>query len=83
MPRYLVELYLSGRDAAAELEARARVAAEALANEGERVQYVRTVFLPTDETCFQVYDAVSAGAVEEASRRAGISFDRIVEAVEP
>jgi hypothetical protein len=43
---------------------------------------VRTTFLPEDETCFHVFEAVSEDAVAEVFRRAGIGSGRIVSAVE-
>jgi hypothetical protein len=84
MPRYLVEAYVprsrAGGGRAAGREARA--AAEVLAREGTPVRYVRTTFLPDDETCFHVFEAASEEAVGEVCRRAGIGSGRIVPAVE-
>lgn len=83
MTKYLVELYLSRRDAGAldDAAARARAASEQLASEGRDVRYLRTIFVPEDETCFHLYEAAAAETVGEASRRAEIPYDRIVEAV--
>ena len=84
MPSYLVEVYVP-RSRASEARAagrRARAAAEELSREGTRVRYVRTTFLPDDETCFHVFDAVSMNAVEELSRRAKLGRARVVSAVE-
>ena len=50
--------------------------------EGTQVRYVRTTFLPDDETCFHVFEAVSEEVVAEVFRRAGIVSGRIVSAVE-
>ena len=84
VPRYLVESYIprsrprqahaAGRDA--------RTAAEELVREGTHVRYVRTTFLPDDETCFHIFEAASEEAVGEACRRAGIDTGRIVPAIE-
>ena len=60
----------------------ARTAAEELVREGTPVRYVRTTFLPDDETCFHVFEAASQEAVGEACRRAGIGSGRIVPAIE-
>ena len=84
MRNYLVEVYLPGscRQEAREAARRARAAAEALARDGRRIRYVRTTFLPDDETCFHVFEAASAEVVEEAAGRAGLARARIVPAVE-
>ena len=79
MPEFLVELYLSGADfAAAEHDGeRARRAAEQLAREGHEVRYLRSIFVPEDETCFLLYEASSADAVREAALLAELPFERI------
>jgi hypothetical protein len=84
MPRYLVESYLPRTRAAqlASTKERARRSAEAMSDEGVSVRHVRSTFLADDEVCLHLFDAPSAGAVEEVSRRAAIEYDRIVEAVE-
>jgi hypothetical protein len=43
---------------------------------------VRSIYVPNDEICFLVFDAISADAVEDACTLAGIRFERVVEAVE-
>jgi len=83
--KYLVELYLprtgsGGLPRAA--AARARAAAEELAGDGTPVRYLRSIFVPGDELCFLLYEGPSAEAVGEAARRAGITFERIVEAAD-
>lgn len=81
--RYLVEAYLSRLNAGEvpELEARARAATRRLAQEGKPVRYVRAIFVPEDEICFHLFEAPSPEAVLEASRRARLDVDRVVEAV--
>jgi hypothetical protein len=84
MPSYLVEVYLP-RSRAAEVGAtarRARAAAEQLAREGVPIRYVRTTYLPDDETCFHVLEAPTAAVVEETSRRATLGRARVVLAQE-
>jgi hypothetical protein len=80
---FLLELYLAGTGgAAAERGAdRARRAAEELSGEGTPVRFLRSIFVPEDETCFYLYEAASAEAVREAARRAELAFERVVEAV--
>ena len=84
MPSYVVEAYVSSLergklDDAAE---RAREAAAALSAEGRRIRFVRSTFLPVDEVGFLVFVAESADVVGEVTERAGITYERIVEAVE-
>jgi hypothetical protein len=83
MPEFLVELYVSRADAAAveRRAARARLAAEQLSREGTPVRYLRSVFVPEDETCFFLYEAASAEEVEEAARRASLRFDHAAVAI--
>jgi hypothetical protein len=83
MPSYLVEGYLP-RSRAAELPdavARVRRAAETLTSEGTRVRHVRSSFLPADELFLLLLEADSPEAAGEATKRAGIAPERIVEAV--
>ena len=63
------------------LERRARRAAAAVTRAGQPVRYVRSVFLPEDETCLLFFGAISAEAVGQAAERAEIPFERIVEAL--
>ncbi len=84
MRSYLVEAYMprSQPEQARAAGRRARAAAEQLSREGIPVSYVRTTFLPDDETCFHVFEADSAAAVEEVSRRADLGCTRVVPAIE-
>ena len=84
MQNYILEVYLP-RSRAHEARAagrRARAAADALAREGVPIHYVRTTYLPDDETCFHFFEAASPDVVEEASRRAELGRVRVVPAVE-
>jgi hypothetical protein len=83
MAEYLVELYITSSDAAgAERRGeQARRAAEQLAREGTPVRYLRSIFVPEDETCFYLYEAPSADAVREAARRAQLPCDRVTGAI--
>ena len=82
MPVYLVETYLT-RHGARDLDSlreRVRRAAEELSRDGLDVRHLRSVFVPADETCFHLFDAASAAAVQAAGERAAIAFDRVSEA---
>jgi hypothetical protein len=83
MPSYIVEL--PGGDATdlASAGERARHAAEQLAREGAAVRWVRSVYLPEDETCLLVFEAPTPETVARASRRAGLTYERIVEEGHP
>jgi hypothetical protein len=80
---FLVELYVSRGDlpAAEQSAERARLAAEELTREGTPVRYVRSIFVPEDETCFALYEAVTADAVREVAQRAALRFEHVAEAV--
>ena len=85
MQKYVMEVYLP-RSRAHEARVtgrRARAAAEELAHAGMPIRYVRTTYLPDDETCFHVFEAASIDIVEEAGRRAELACTRVVPAVEP
>jgi hypothetical protein len=80
---FLVELYVArenagGLEVSSELAQRA---AEELTREGTPVRFLRSIFLPEDETCLFLYEAGSAAAVRDAVSRAALSFERVVEAV--
>ena len=80
---HLVELHRPG-DGWGELQAvaaRARSAAEELSAEGTPVRFLRSIFVPDDETCFHLFEGTTA-AVAEASSRAEIAFELIVESVD-
>jgi hypothetical protein len=83
MPEFLIEIYVARADGAAvEHQARsARRAALELTREGKPVQYLRSIFVPEDETCFFLYEASTADDVEEAGRRASLAFDRVALAI--
>jgi hypothetical protein len=45
------------------------------------VRFLRSIFVPEDETCFYLYEAVSVDAVREAARRATVHVERVTETV--
>lgn len=84
MPRYLIEAYVP-RSPAQEARAASRdvrAATTQLSLEGTLVRYVRSTFVPVDETSFHIVEAASEDAVREVCRRAGIGSARVVVAVE-
>jgi uncharacterized protein DUF4242 len=66
---------------AAHLAELARAAADELRQEGIAVRYVRSIFVPADETCMHVYRADAIEDVRAAAARASLHLDCLAEAV--
>ena len=64
------------------IEERVRAAAERVSSAGSAVRYLRSLYLPGDETCFHFFRAASAEAVLAAGELASTSFDRVAEVLE-
>ena len=79
---YLLEAYVPGSSGAdlSNLAERLTEGAKALLREGLQVRYLRSTYVPEDETCFHYVEAASASAAERFARCADVSFDRILEA---
>ncbi len=45
------------------------------------MRYLSSIFVPEDETCFHLYEAISADAIREVAQRADLSFERVLEAI--
>jgi hypothetical protein len=84
MTEYLLELYVARADALAvgRRAERVRRAAEEHTEAGTPVRYLRSIFVPDDETCFLIFEAGSADAVREVARRASLSFEHVAAAIE-
>jgi hypothetical protein len=82
MPTYLLELYVPRSGAFEQAAVQARQVAAAAAREGLPVQYLRSLYLADDETCFHVFEAPSREAVAEAARQVGLTDARVTAAVE-
>lgn len=82
MPSYLVEIYLSRRDAGRRSvsERRARSAAEEQTRKGTRVRFDGSIYVPEDEICFFSFEAPSDADVVLVAQRAGLDGFRVVEA---
>jgi hypothetical protein len=80
--RFLVELYAPFAGDLVEIDRRVRRAAEELASEGASLHHELSLLVPEDEMCLLLYEASSAELALEASRRAGVVSERIVEAIE-
>jgi uncharacterized protein YchJ len=76
---FIIECYLAKRPSAVEgALARARHAAEV----ADGISYLRTTYIPGDETCLHLFEAPSSGVLSEAVRLAALGDVRIVEAIE-
>ena len=84
MPEYLLEFYRPRDDARAASDdgESARAAAEELTRRGTAVAYRRAIFVPSEETCFLLFEADSADAVRDAAALAALPCGRIT-AVSP
>jgi len=79
MATFVVETYLSAAspgepDSTIE---RATAAVWKLAGRGHSIAFVRSVFLPDDETCLLLYEADDMSLVRAATKAAGLDPDRI------
>jgi Nickel responsive protein SCO4226-like len=82
VPSFLVEAYTPVESGLTEVECAASRAAGELSREGTPVRYLRAIFVPADQTCFYLFEAPTAEVAGEASRRASIEYERIVETCE-
>src|SRR5262245_38114224 len=80
---FLAERYVSAANSElAHLDAaRASAASEEPAEDGAIVRYLGSTLIPSDETCFALFEASSAEEVRRLLVRASLPYDRIVEAV--
>jgi hypothetical protein len=83
MREFVAELYLPAGHAvtAVRLAGVADQTAGQLTGEGTRVQLMRSIFIPQDETCIHLYSAESREAVQLLAVRAALPLDRISDAV--
>lgn len=81
--RYFVELAAptGGWEDVQRLTARARVEAETLSRDGSAVRFLRSIYLPEDDTCVFLYEGDSLESVSEAGRRAELDVLGIAPAV--
>ena len=79
---YLVECYWPGvsEEQVVAVADRAHEAACALRERGADVDFVGSILVPTDETVFCLFDGIEEH-VREASERAGVPFERVLESL--
>lgn len=56
---------------------RARRAAEQMRRNGTPVRFLRSIFVPEDETCFFLFEAPTAAAVRDTARRAQLGARQV------
>jgi hypothetical protein len=64
------------------LKARAVRAAALMYEAGDRVRYVRSVFVPGDGRCLCLFEGKNQAVIEELNRDAGLPYERIVAAMD-
>ena len=81
MKEFLVELYVScaERGGVGRRAERVKRASLELSAAGTPVRFVRSILVPTDETCLFLFEAQSIDAVREAAHRADIPFEHVAE----
>jgi Protein of unknown function (DUF4242) len=62
--------------------ARVRAAVDNLAGSGAPLRFLHSTFVPEEESALCVFSSPAAGLVEQAYRRAGVSFERILSVLE-
>jgi hypothetical protein len=83
LSHFLAERYVSAANPElAHLDAaRASAASQEQAEQGTAVRYLGSTLIPSDETCFSLFEAQSAEDVRRLLERAALPYDRIVEAL--
>jgi hypothetical protein len=77
---YVVERYIPGLRRSNLLGALSRL--EELRGEDRDVRYLGSTIVLSDEACYCRFEGPTEAAIAEANRKAGLSYDRIVPAVE-
>jgi hypothetical protein len=79
---FIVEAYLSAdsTDEPDRTIARTVAAVASMAADGQVVRYLRSIFIPDDETCLLVFEAESAEVVRSTAALAGLDPDRVARA---
>ena len=82
MPRYMVERYLPGftNEQVVAAATAAKITTAQMTSEGTPIRYLRSVFVPGEDKCFCMFEGPSAEKVLEANDRAGLPYERVVEA---
>ena len=82
MAQYMVERHLPNfpADQLPAAAAAAKAKSEELSKEGQRVEYLRSTYIPEGQKCYCLFEGASRQAVEEVQKRAGLPYEKIHEA---
>ena len=82
MPKYMVERHLPGitDEQLAAAAAGAKSVTAEMSRSGTPVRYLRSTFVPGESKCYCLFEASSEQVVRDANDRAGIPYERVVEA---
>ena len=82
MARYMVERHLPGftQEQLPGAAGAAKSATAQMTDEGTPIRYLRSTFVPAEEKCFCLFEGPSEEAIKQANERAGLPYERIVEA---
>jgi hypothetical protein len=81
---FLVEHYWPGvtREAFELAADKMRKSADELSADGSVIRFLHSTLVPDDEAAFCVFAASSSALVAEAYRRAGVAYERILDALD-
>ena len=82
MAKYMVERHLPGisDEQLAAAASGAKAATSEMTRAGTPVRYLRSTFVPGESKCYCLFESDSEEAVREANKRAGLPYERILEA---
>jgi len=78
MPNYIVERHLSGFDRE-KLAALAKTTTGKMTTEGTPVRYLPSFFVPGEDKCYCLFEAMSPDVVQQANDEAGLPYVAITE----
>ncbi len=82
MPVYMVDRNLPGitKDQLAAAQKAAIATSQKFSQEGKKVRYIRSMFVPGESRCMCLFEAANPELVKEVNQAAQIPFTRVVPA---